>query len=136
MAPRKRVQPSRFVWHRRASPARIVSGCQVVQDSRETAIPALDWLGGEGRDVQGSAERRAEQLIDGNRGLLRDLLIVHAGKRVSCSLVGWPAYPRASPLPLRPHLASLTTFDAAFGSQYADHASISFRRCSRTSVRR
>jgi hypothetical protein len=51
----------------------MASGCEVVPDSSEAAIPALKWLGGDGRDVQGAAERRAEQMIDGNRGLLRDL---------------------------------------------------------------
>jgi hypothetical protein len=70
--PRPRAQPSRFGWYERQAARRTAGGCRTVADSCETAIPALAWLGGEGRDAHGSAERRAEQLIDGNRGLLRD----------------------------------------------------------------
>jgi hypothetical protein len=46
---------------------------QTLRDSTESFVRALDWLGGEGRDPEVAAERRAEGLLDVNRGLLREL---------------------------------------------------------------
>ena len=53
----------------RPKPARIQSGTRSVPDSTSTFVPAAAWLGGQNADP----ERRAEALIDANRGLLRDL---------------------------------------------------------------
>jgi hypothetical protein len=47
----------------------------VLTDSSRHFIPALDWLGGVGSDAHGNAERRAEDLIRNNRGLLTNMRI-------------------------------------------------------------
>jgi hypothetical protein len=51
----------------------VASGTRVVADSSEAWLPARSWLGGEGADPLGNAERRAESLVLANRGVLRDL---------------------------------------------------------------
>lgn len=57
----------------RTPPTRTVAGTRAVPDSSERFVPALDWLGGVGRDLESASERRAESLIASNLGLLRDL---------------------------------------------------------------
>ena len=54
-------------------PQRTASGSRELLDSSEAFLPALDWLGGSGGDAAGNAERRAEDLVGINRGVLRDL---------------------------------------------------------------
>src|SRR5690606_19078775 len=45
-------------------------------------VPAYDWLGGPGADARASAERRADDLVRVNRGLLGDMkLHVEVGRR-------------------------------------------------------
>ncbi len=43
----------------------------MVRDSERTDIPAVDWLGSTGADVNGNAEGRAEALLRANEGALR-----------------------------------------------------------------
>lgn len=57
----------------RLPPARSVSGTRSVPDSSETFVEVMDWLGRRGNDSVAIAERRAEQLVANNEGLLRDL---------------------------------------------------------------
>jgi len=59
----------------RAPAARMASGTRAVRDSSETFVPALPWLGGEGVDKAAGAEKRAEQIVASNSGLLRDMAI-------------------------------------------------------------
>lgn len=51
----------------------MVAGVRAIPDCTERFVAASDWLGREGADVRASAERRADQLLDLNRGVLRDL---------------------------------------------------------------
>jgi hypothetical protein len=59
------------VYPRRV-PARVDSGTRQLPDCSRRFVPAQDWLGGQGADARGNAERRAEDLVRGNRGLLAD----------------------------------------------------------------
>jgi hypothetical protein len=62
--------------HRRGhTTRRVVSGTRSVPDCSESFVEASTWLGGEGRDIQDAAERRAEALLAANRGLLRDFRV-------------------------------------------------------------
>lgn len=47
--------------------------CQVLRDSEERVVDALEWLGGEGRYRSEVAEHRAEAFIQRNRPILRAL---------------------------------------------------------------
>jgi hypothetical protein len=67
--------PGRFLWHQRLASPRPIGGCQRIVDTHENQILALNWLGGEGNDPAGAAERRAESLLNINRGVLRDFRI-------------------------------------------------------------
>lgn len=63
----------RFEIYRRAPPARLDTGTRQLKDSSDTFISAYEWLGGSGSDARANAERRAEDLVRGNRGLLSDM---------------------------------------------------------------
>jgi hypothetical protein len=67
-----RAAPSRRTYPRRIS-ARMGSGTRVIADSTPSLIPLHDWLGGEGGDPRGAAERRGNDLLRSNAGLLRDM---------------------------------------------------------------
>ena len=62
--------------------ARVDTGTRLVPDSTRTFVKAHDWLGGQGNDAKGSAERRAEDLVRGNAGLLADMAIAAEPGRV------------------------------------------------------
>ncbi len=73
---------ARFRTYGRVPPARLDTGTRQVEDSSHTFVPAYDWLGGAGSDARSNAERRAEDLVRGNRGLLSDMgLDVSVGRR-------------------------------------------------------
>jgi hypothetical protein len=61
--------------YRRAAVPRIASGTRAIPDSSDCFVPAQDWLGGEGRDPRDAAEKRAEDLLRANVGLLRDFSV-------------------------------------------------------------
>lgn len=68
--------------HERPRPPRPT---RTLQDSTEAFVPALEWLGGDGRDLDASAELRARDLLTANRGVLREMRIDgevhrHAGR--------------------------------------------------------
>ncbi|HJL15894.1 MAG TPA: hypothetical protein RMH99_09570 [Sandaracinaceae bacterium LLY-WYZ-13_1] len=110
---RRRRRPRAY---RRRSPSRAAAGTRVVSDCSETFVPAVDWLGGLGADVRGNAERRAEDLVRLNHGLLSDLQVrarvgrvrgdpglhVEAGSRVG-------AIPLRSPVTGRPDFGLVVT---------------------------
>lgn len=68
----RRRAPRLRTYGRRAT-ARVASGTRIVHDSARTFIAASDWLGGVGADPRGNAERRADDLVRLNHGLLADL---------------------------------------------------------------
>lgn len=53
----------------------MVAGVRSIPDCTERFIAAPDWLGGEGANPKDSAERRAEQLVRMNEGVLKDLAV-------------------------------------------------------------
>jgi len=55
--------------------ARAQFGTQVLVDSSIASVPARAWLGASGRDLAADAERRAEDLLRMNRGVLRDMQV-------------------------------------------------------------
>jgi hypothetical protein len=55
--------------------ARVATGTRAVADSTTTLVPLVDWIGGDGSDPRANAERRAEDLLRSNRGLLTDMRI-------------------------------------------------------------
>ncbi len=59
--------------YQRRSAARLDTGTRQVSDTSRTFLSAYDWLGGAGADARGNAERRAEDLIRGNRGLFASM---------------------------------------------------------------
>ena len=59
--------------HRRPPASRVLTGTRSVPDSSERFIPVRDWLGGAESKADLAVERRAEQLVAMNEGLLRDL---------------------------------------------------------------
>lgn len=68
--------PSRTarVWrYERPMSARVRLGTQALPDSSERFIPALEWLGGDGRDPLKTAEQRAELLLRSNAGVFREM---------------------------------------------------------------
>ena len=85
---------------------------QTLKDSTETFVGALEWLGGgSGQSAEATAERRAEGLLEVNRGLLRELRveasITRRGGRPGIQFrpgtrIG--AVPLASPVSGRPEL--------------------------------
>jgi len=77
----------------RAPPSRVVTGTRSVRDSSTAHLPLIEWLGGHGADPVASAERRGEDLLRSNRGLLSDMRIeadVVRGK----TLTSWPSVRR------------------------------------------
>lgn len=67
--------------YRRRQSARLETGTRLVLDSSTSFIAARDWLGGAGADARANAERRAEDLVRGNRGLLESMrLRVNVGR--------------------------------------------------------
>lgn len=100
MAQRLGRQPSlrsRALRHyERRQAARGESGNRLLLDSTRHFIPARDWLGGTGSDARANAEKRAEDLVRLNRGLLENMQVsaevgrqrgepglrVHTGTRV------------------------------------------------------
>lgn len=98
-----------FRTYQRRQPTRLDTGTRLVLDSSTIFIPAREWLGGAGADPRANAERRAEDLVRGNRGLLENMklrvsvgrvrgepgLRVEAGARVG-------AIPLRSPITGRP----------------------------------
>lgn len=68
----RRTSPQLTVYER-APAARVVAGTRIIPDSSERFLPALDWLGGEGKDAQANAELRAEGLLTANKGLITDM---------------------------------------------------------------
>jgi hypothetical protein len=71
----RRAQRAKLRVYERRRIARSVSGTRELRDSSRQFIPALDWLGGSGGDARGNAERRAEDLVRLNRGLLQHLRV-------------------------------------------------------------
>lgn len=61
--------------YRRSPPSRVVTGTRSVRDSSTAHLPLIAWLGGHGADPVASAERRGEDLLRNNRGLLSDMRI-------------------------------------------------------------
>lgn len=65
----------------RRQAARLDTGTRLVVDSTSSFIGAQEWLGGSGADARANAERRAEDLVRGNRGLLESMkLTVNVGR--------------------------------------------------------
>lgn len=67
------ARAARPTTYARAPAARVVSGTRAVPDSSQRFVPVRDWLGGEGADPNSAAEKRAENMVNANAGLLRDL---------------------------------------------------------------
>lgn len=62
-----------LLTYQRRQAARVETGTRLVLDSSSTFISAREWLGAAGADARANAERRAEDLMRGNRGLLESL---------------------------------------------------------------
>ncbi len=79
MAQRLGRQPSlrsRALRHyERRQAARVESGTRLLLDSTRHFIPARAWLGGTGSDARANAEKRAEDLVRLNRGLLENMQV-------------------------------------------------------------
>lgn len=71
-APRRRAQRTLRAY-RRGPAARVATGTRAVEDSSTTLVPLLDWIGGDGSDPRANTERRADDLLRSNRGLLADM---------------------------------------------------------------
>lgn len=72
--PRRHTQRAARRYVRRPA-ARVATGTRSVPDSTTTLLPLIDWIGGDGADPRANAERRAEDLLRGNRGLLTDMRV-------------------------------------------------------------
>ena len=61
--------------HKPLTRERIGQPTQVLQDCVERFVPAVDWLGGGGRDPEAAAERQADALLSANAGMLREMRV-------------------------------------------------------------
>lgn len=73
MAARRQQRPARIPTYARPPSARVIGGTQSLPDCSRTFIRSYDWLAEEGRDQPATAELRAEQLVQNNLGILREL---------------------------------------------------------------
>lgn len=80
-------------------------------DSTYTTIPAREWLGGTGSDRQTSAERRAEDLLRSNRGLLTSMNIqADVGRQRGEPVLRLQAGTRVGAIPLRSPITGRADF--------------------------
>lgn len=103
------VGRSRVRHYTRLPRSREQTGTRILRDSSTSSLSAAEWLGHSGGDRVGGAERRAEDLVRLNQGLLRDMGIeaevarsrgLPVIKFQTSTLVG--AIPLASPITGRP----------------------------------
>lgn len=98
-------------YARRRPTTRQYVGTRLVQDTSFTEIPARAWLGGSGRDVQSSAERRAEELLQTNRTTLTDMGIeAHVGRVRGEPVIQVNTSSRVGAIPLRSPMTGRADF--------------------------
>jgi len=97
----KKGKKSYIAW-KHAEPVRPVGGCQRLVDSCETSLLAAGWLGGrESRNPEDLAERRAENLLKSNSGILRDFKIeADVRRRDGRAMITFLTQSRVGALPL------------------------------------
>lgn len=92
----------RYRRYARPAAARVDAGTRILGDTTSTFVPALEWLGGTGSDTRGNAERRAEALVQQNRGILSDMLIqAHVERRSGQPGLRFQTSARIGAVPLR-----------------------------------
>lgn len=108
---RAATKPRPPSWPARAIASTMPRGCRRVTDSSEGCVDAIAWLGGSGRDPHAAAEARAAQLIEANRGILRDFGVdATARRRDGAAVIELHTSTRVGAFPLRSPLTGRPDF--------------------------